>query len=82
MPRVDVCLLEVGEHELARGNIVAVRTQEHVREPQLLSHPEELLRLVILGAVYDDDCVLSPLWPLLVQPKCQGPEEELHHLGV
>ena len=39
MPRIHVCLLEVSEDELAGGSIVAVRTQEHVREPQLLSHP-------------------------------------------
>ena len=82
MPRIHVCLLKVGEDKLAGGSIVAVRTQEHVREPQLLCHPKEVLRLVVLGAVHDDDCVLPPLWPLLVQPKCQGPEEELHHLGV
>ena len=82
MPRIHVCLLEVSEDELAGGSIVAVRTQKHVREPQLLCHPQEVLRLVVLGAVHDDDCVLPPLRPLLVQPKRQGPEEELHHLGV
>jgi hypothetical protein len=82
MPGIDVGLLEVGEDELTWGSIVAVGPEEHVGQPELGCDREEVLRLMVLGAIDDDDGVPPPLWPLLVQPGRQVPEEELHHLGV
>ena len=82
MPRIDVHLLEVGKDQLTWSCVVAVRTQQHVGQPELGRHLQEVLGLVILGSVDDDDGVLPPVSSLLVQSLRQGPEEELHHLAV
>ena len=60
MPGVDVCLLEVGEDQLAWSSIVTVWTQQHIWELELGGHLEEVLGLMVLGAVNYDHCVLSP----------------------
>ena len=37
---------------------------------------------MVLGTIDNDDGVPPPLWPLLIKPGRQVPEEELHHLRV
>ena len=82
MPRVDVRLLEVCEHQLARSNVIAVRAQEHVGQPQLFGHLQEVLRLMVLCSINDDDSVFSPVGSLLIQTLDQCSEVQLHHLRV
>ena len=82
VPGIYICLFEMSEYELAWGSIIAVGPQEHVGKLELPCYLQELLTLVVLGAVHDDHRVLAPGGPLLIQPMSQGPEVELHHLGV
>jgi hypothetical protein len=82
MSGIDISLFKVSENKLTWRSIVAVGSEEHVREPQLGCDREKVLRLMVFGTINNDYCVFSPLWPLIVEPSRQVSEEELHHLGV
>jgi hypothetical protein len=82
MSRIHVSLLEVGKDELTWSSIVAMGSEEHVGQPELGRDWQKVFRLMVLGAIHNDDCVPPPLRPLLIKPGGQVSEEELHHLGV
>lgn len=81
-PRVDVSLLERGEPELARRSCVRVRPCVENWYRQSLERFDGGLGPMVFGVVHQNNCVLAPLRPLLIQLQCQLSEVDVHHLAI
>ena len=82
VPRIDVCLLEQREEELAGSSIVRVGSSEEKRKLEAFVRFHGGGASVIRSIVKDDNGVASPAFPLLVQLVHQLTEEQVHHLSI
>ena len=51
LPRVDVGVFEMAEHEFTGRCVIGVRTSEEHRQPQVLEELQRLLRRMVRGIV-------------------------------